>query len=791
MLNNIMSCLSLCVLLRRLLYTGFRPFSPTHGTQRPPSCNHAMQPMPSGQSGLIQDASIVHSQPLHDRQIRVLVLQHGRGDDPLACQLRVVDVLDNNISFEAISYAWGSQETPERILCTIGKGQGQVSLPLTRNAADALKAFRKPRGKRLLWIDSICISQTSQSEKSTQVGMMDSIFASATAVLIWLGREDGVRSPAAAALFKRWADWSRFATVMAKQEMLSRPRRDGVHITRLGRWHGPLEFFDDDIRKILEVFECEWFWRLWCVQELALARKAFVCWGSVRLTWETISDLAVHVQARHASTLAQSGLSGVPNVHMLERLRSQVRGEARESVSFSRLLSLTRAHGVTEHRDRIFSLLGLDRKMHSAASVVMGPEELFVTPDYSQQLEEVYFTVAKKLLIREGNLHLLSFVQHEDVIATGSLPSWVPQWHINVHRLITQFDLISGHPVNLALNAAFENSNSSSDTPVDGPRIAGQSFHILDDGTLQAKGLLCDTVAQKSDSSPSMPYFEEHWIQTLRQWLRNVTAWLEPGLRQNKPHISSSQLVHIAFCVFYRTLFGGHLNIKQVFTALRNELPAFRRLLYSDGNEEFASFPTTREVVIGMCRSRTLFLTDRGKVGIGPHHLQPGDSICLLSGAAVPLLMRPRPQDPLRCLLVGEAYVNGLAYASNDYEIAEDFEALHVNLNPYELRRFIAGSKSRVHGDLERELTHLRNDSERQRRLSSNIGTRLESSQQWRVRHRWQVRRSESICRVRLSKYICRVIFLVVGLTNAPQRKMRFCWILLRRRRLLGELMSG
>jgi hypothetical protein len=126
-------------------------------------------------------------------------------------------VLDNNISFEAISYAWGSQETPERILCTIGKGQGQVSLPLTRNAADALKAFRKPRGKRLLWIDSICISQTSQSEKSTQVGMMDSIFASATAVLIWLGREDGVRSPAAAALFKRWADWSRFATVMAKQ----------------------------------------------------------------------------------------------------------------------------------------------------------------------------------------------------------------------------------------------------------------------------------------------------------------------------------------------------------------------------------------------------------------------------------------------------------------------------------------------------------------------------------------------------------------------------------------------
>jgi hypothetical protein len=739
--------------------------------------------MPSGQSGCIQDTSIIHSQPLHDRQIRVLVLQHGRGDDPLACQLRVVDVLDNNISFEAISYAWGSQDTPERILCRIGNGRDQVSLPLTRNAADALKAFRKPQRKRLLWIDSICISQTSQSEKSTQVGMMDSIFASATAVLIWLGREDEVRSPVAAALFERWADWSRRATVKAKQEMLSRPRRDGSHtIIIANRSNSLLEFSDDEIGKILDIFECEWFWRLWCVQELALAKKAFVCWGSVRLTWETVSDLAVHVQARHASILAQSGLSGVPNVHMLERLRSQVKGKAREPFTFSRLLSLTRVHGVTERRDRIFSLLGLDRKMHNATSVNMEPDELFVTPDYSQKLEEVYFTVAKKLLIREGNLHLLSFVQHGDVIATGCLPSWVPQWHVNVHRLITQFDLISGHPVNLALNAALENIISSSDGPVGGPRIAEQSFQIFDDGTLQVKGLLCDTVAQKSDDSPTLPYFGSHWIQTLRQWRRNVTAWLEPGLRQNKPDVSSSQLVHIAFCVFYRTLFGGHLNIKQVFTALRNELPAFRRLLFSDGNEGFASFPTTRELVMGMCRSRTFFLTDGGKVGIGPHHLQPGDSICLLTGAAVPLLMRPRSRDPRRWLLVGETYVNGLAYASIDYEIAEDFEALHIGLDPYDLRDFIAGSKSRARGDLERELRGVSDEWEWERpprRFACQQFVSREYSQQW----------PDSV--TTRSKYICCVVFLVVGLTNAPQRKMRFCWILLRRRHLLGELMSG
>jgi hypothetical protein len=723
-----------------------------------------MQPIPSGQSRPLQNASIIHLQPLHDRQIRVLALQPGSGDDPLACQLHVVyvDEKDQKFPFEAISYVWGTQDTPESIMCRAGNDGDQVSTPITRNAADALKAFRQPLGERLLWIDSICISQTSESEKSTQVGMMDSVFASATAVLVWLGREDVVRSSSAGALFQRWADCFRCANPREKQALLSQPLA-GDFFSEPTRWFtsedGRLEasslvqFSPNEVGTVLDIFECEWFRRLWCVQELVLAENAFVCWGSFKMAWDTISDFAIYIQARHPSTVAQSGLAGVQNVHMLEHLRSQIKGEARRSFTFSRLLSLTRVHGVTKDHDRIFSLLGLERKMRSPSLADMEPKDLFVTPDYSQKLEDIYLSSAKRLSVREGNLHLLSFVQHGDQIATGpgTLPSWVPQWNINKHRLITQFDLVSGHPVNIALDKAWE--NVSSETPVQDPHVSGQPFHIADDGTLQAKGLLVDTVSQRCDESSTSPNFGAHWIKSLRQWFRNIAVWLEPSLRQRRPEVSSDQLKDIAFRVFYRTLFGGHLNIKKVFTTLRKEIPEFRSLLYSADAEDGESCPTTKELVVQMCRSRTLLFTVKGKVGIGPQCLQPGDSICILSGAAVPLLMRPHPENSLRWLLVGETYVNGLAYDSNDYEIAEDFEALHISLDEDEMRTFMAGSKSRDRKDLESEL--------------------LRRRERERERLRGKLFEMQDFCNmyvyVRLeiisSKYTSRIIILAVGFT--------------------------
>lgn len=57
-------------------------------------------------------------------------------------------------------------------------------------------------------------------------------------------------------------------------------------------------------------------------------------------------------------------------------------------------------------------------------------------------------------------------------------------------------------------------------------------------------------------------------------------------------------------------------------------------------------------------RGRSFFTTN-GYMGTGPPYAKPGDKVCIIQGAIVPLLLRTHP-DKEGYLLVGEAFVMGL-----------------------------------------------------------------------------------------------------------------------------------
>jgi hypothetical protein len=69
-------------------------------------------------------------------------------------------------TFEALSYAWGSQEKPHYIELDEG------SLPITDSLFKALVRLRLPRRARVLWADAICINQENNAEKSKQITLM-------------------------------------------------------------------------------------------------------------------------------------------------------------------------------------------------------------------------------------------------------------------------------------------------------------------------------------------------------------------------------------------------------------------------------------------------------------------------------------------------------------------------------------------------------------------------------------------------------------------------------------------
>jgi hypothetical protein len=626
----------------------------------------------------------VYSKPLNNNQIRVLALRQGEGDQPLECRVCLVDVLRGKASYDAISYVWGRQDTPEVIRCSMDGFGGEVELPLTRSAADALRAVRLVDGVRLIWIDSTCISQASGDEKAAQVAMMDSIFANAAAVLVWLGADEDGRSVAVADMAGRIQE-------CFKEERLQKFYYGYSVNTPAVEAMDPvlLQSCYDGVGVMLPLFECEWFWRLWCVQELALAQQPRIHWGSIVLTWDAVLAMADFVEARAQLDVAHTGYAGIHNVIMLECLREQVRDEDVRRIPFSRLLSLTRRHGVTNPCDRIFSLLGLDRRLSMTwrdRANEQKPDsqrlQPLVNPDYSQGIDGLYLSTAKALLAREFNLHLLSFVQHGAHAGQGNLPSWVPQWHINEHRLITQFDLLTDHPAHASLVAALENSTMDAKSAVcTACELSRSKVVVSDDGTLHTQGLLLATVAKSCSGAEFTADSDHPWLETLREWYQSASAWIAQDVMSSAMNTTPDRHEDVLFGMFYRTILGGHFRARDVFLGLRKEFDAFKSALRLGGVHDDADlFPTTQAFVTQICRSRTLFLTNNGRLGIGPQCLQPGDCVCFLAGAAVPLILRQRSGPDVahrRWFLVGETYVDKLADTTVSGEAAEGAEALH------------------------------------------------------------------------------------------------------------------
>jgi len=53
-----------------------------------------------------------------------------------------------------------------------------------------LQYLRQPSRTRKIWVDAICIDQSSTTERNHQVALMGEVYKLAKRVLIWLGEGD-------------------------------------------------------------------------------------------------------------------------------------------------------------------------------------------------------------------------------------------------------------------------------------------------------------------------------------------------------------------------------------------------------------------------------------------------------------------------------------------------------------------------------------------------------------------------------------------------------------------------
>lgn len=116
-----------------------------------------------------------------NRSIRVLMLHTARSfSDSLSGHLNIVSLDEARGQYEALSYVWGENTTSQSI------SVGCRSVGITSNCDQALRHLRQHKQTRALWVDAICIDQSSAEDKAQQIPLMGDIYEYASRTVIWL-----------------------------------------------------------------------------------------------------------------------------------------------------------------------------------------------------------------------------------------------------------------------------------------------------------------------------------------------------------------------------------------------------------------------------------------------------------------------------------------------------------------------------------------------------------------------------------------------------------------------------
>lgn len=251
---------------------------------------------------------------------RLLELQGGSNEDPVACRLRVERIPDESIQstgprYEALSYAWGPPNPTHQIIIN------GWTYTIRQNLWSFLRHKRNPTTHSTLWIDALCINQKDVVERGAQVQLMGSIYRSADRVIVWLGD-----------------DCSNSSLVM-----------DWMGAER------PSRFVDDEhcFLNSLQGWVSRDYWRrTWVVQEFLLARDIILACGRKHVSWTCIERFC---QDGPSPDLAWNLFKhSLPYGLFKQRMNRHV-----SRMNLLSLLLNNRATVCMDFRDKVYAMLGL------------------------------------------------------------------------------------------------------------------------------------------------------------------------------------------------------------------------------------------------------------------------------------------------------------------------------------------------------------------------------------------------------------------------------------------------
>jgi hypothetical protein len=559
--------------------------------------------------------------------IRLLHIEAGYDEQPLYCRL-VSASLTCSPSYEALSYTWGTTEKDSPITC------GGLQLFITQNLHEALRYLRQPDRERVMWADALCINQDNDSERTEQVLMMREIYANASHVVIWLGkdtREDKVA----------------FSMLNRFQEMFSKYGQiDYGTIENIKYSLGFPDSNSEEWSALVKLFQRPWFQRIWAIQEAVMARQATVACGSLTVGWDLIVQVARAVRKNGVMGAyeIEGHAPGLYSAVVIGNLRLARERQPIESWKLLNLLRLTRNYQATDLRDKIFALIG----------IITDIDEVGLGVDYSKSIEKVYGALAIHSLVVQKTLVGLSNAGVCSSPGIPKLPSWVPDWSHNNDR---RFNLATGERF----------------------RAAGDSQPTLsisaDEKILVIRGFVVDTLTHVSighrkvddiNCNATLKTEQAKKCLTLKRSMENGDAMLKSAFRFPEGQTCDDALWRTLCCDL--TPLG-----KRLTEDYRIGYQYFRMWIDATGEDGIIDPAKLDKDFIGkniaetmpylhgaqiFSIGRCLCVTAGGYMGRVPYGSAVGDVICILLGGNVPFVIRECGEGCFR--LIGECYIHGI-----------------------------------------------------------------------------------------------------------------------------------
>jgi Heterokaryon incompatibility protein (HET) len=530
-----------------------------------------------------------------------------------------------------------------------------MTLTVTKNLSCALQRFRRNHEPRAVWIDQLCIDQSSVIERSQQVRIMQKIYAKAKCVLIWLGESENDSDDAmhfVPVLISRLRD---FLTLREHDTVLSLSL-----LARIG-----LPDWGSSIWTALgHLLTRPYFERVWVIQEVVYAQDAVVVCGGETLPWSSFLGLVQHpgnlgthlitaciALIRQPSVETQDAITHLQSVWEL-KLRLDWNNHEDTNDGFADILATQRGCKATDPRDKVLSLLGVMPEVQ---------QRRYDAPDYSESLESIYTKTARRCIAGLGSWATL-YILHSAgrALQNYSLPSWVPDWSMQRRSV------------------AFREKHFTMYRPVysaTGPSDTAPATYIdwsddLNRLIVRGKIVTCIRAVGPEFVTQDERLSTEEFDKGAVERVLRTEATIEDCLRLSASVAHDPQSLEAVRSACRQTLLGGKsrtwmamlhhaggleaADADQYFHDFKTYVSAIK-----SGDKSTTGYATSnvfallhREATMG----RAFFITDR-YVGLGPIGCQEGDKIAIIFGCFTPFILR---EEACAYTLIGDSYIQGL-----------------------------------------------------------------------------------------------------------------------------------